>query len=145
MKKILLSIVLVFALAALGLFIGLRVHGFSDRSDSTNAGRKDEPKIADCYHGVVAGADSVFTVKVSSEGQWSGKMSFVNKQKDSSYGTYEGTYENGVLSATYTFWSEGIESVGDYTFTRSGDNFVGSGYTYKPANDCELFTERKPG
>ena len=69
-------------------------------------------------------------------------MSFVFAQKDSSYGTYVATFTDGQLKATYTFWSEGVQSVGDYLFTKSGKNFNGSGYTYLPASDCEKYLTR---
>jgi hypothetical protein len=69
-------------------------------------------------------------------------MAFVFAQKDSSYGTYRGTYENGLLKVAYTFWSEGVQSVGDYQFEKIKNNFKGSGYTYLPASDCQKFLKK---
>jgi hypothetical protein len=105
----------------------------------TKAALVTEPKLAGCYHGHVGDSDSVFNVNSQNEGKVKGSMSFVFAQKDSSYGTYEGTFKNKTLTATYTFWSEGIQSVDTRVFTKDGDNFVGLGYTYLPANDCEKF------
>jgi len=98
-----------------------------------------ETKLARCYHGHVGDSDSVFTVESQGSGVVKGAMAFVFAQKDSSHGTYEGTFVDGVLKAKYLFWSEGVESLGDYVFTKSGENFIGSGYTYSPANDCAAY------
>ena len=140
MKKWYVASVALIVLSA-GVLLGITWY-----SHSSVEGFPPREKLASCYHGVVAGADSVFTVDTQEKnGYVSGKMSFVNKQKDSSYGTYEGTFEDGLLKVKYTFWSEGLQSVGDYSFVQSNKDFVGSGYTYKVANDCDLFTTRKLG
>ena len=70
-----------------------------------------ETKLARCYHGHVGDSDSVFTVESQGSGVVKGAMAFVFAQKDSSHGTYEGTFVDGVLKAKYLFWSEGVESV----------------------------------
>lgn len=98
--------------------------------------------LAPCYHGIVGDSNSVFTVDAQKDGKIKGSMAFVFAQKDSSYGTYQGTYENGKLKATYTFWSEGVQSVGDYEFVKDGDNFKGQGYTYIPSNDCQNYLKK---
>lgn len=69
-------------------------------------------------------------------------MTFVFEQKDSSYGTYEGTFVNDKLIATYTFWSEGLQSVIEYEFIKNGKNFTGQGYIYKPSSDCSIFLKK---
>ena len=147
MKKPVIVVLIVLVFAGGGFYASSVVKEMTVTADKPVPTPSSSPssEFASCYHGVVAGADSVFTVSIDSAGSWSGKMSFVNKEKDSSYGTYKGSYAGGFLTAQYTFWSEGVQSVGDYVFNRDGENFVGSGYTYKPATDCELFTERKPG
>ena len=98
--------------------------------------------LAKCYHGIVGDSNSVFTINEQTGIQVSGEMSFVFAQKDSSYGTFKGTYEKGLLTVAYTFWSEGIQSIGDYEFKKDGANFKGSGYTYLPATDCEKFLKK---
>lgn len=126
-----------FFVILLLIFIGWRVtaalmHATNDRAPLIE-------KLAPCYHGTVGDSDSVFTVDSQYKKKISGSMSFVFAQKDSSYGTYQGTFSDGKMIVTYDFWSEGVESFGDYIFTKDGENFVGSGYVYKPANDCKKF------
>lgn len=119
------------------LFVGLRFSGVLKPSLGDDAPAMEE--LAKCYHGIVGDSDSVFTVESQEGIQISGRMSFVFAQKDSSHGTYEGTYKDGSMKVAYTFWSEGIESIGDYQFIKDGKNFRGSGYVYQPAKDCEKF------
>ena len=99
-------------------------------------------KLAACYHGIVGDSNSVFTVVKQNGNKVSGSMAFVFAQKDSSYGTYEGAFVDGKLKVTYTFWSEGLQSVGDYEFIKNGENFTGQGYIYIPATDCATFLKR---
>ena len=105
-------------------------------------GEKKEVPLAACYHGIVGDSNSVFTIDSQNGEKVSGSMAFVFAQKDSSYGTYDGIFKNDVLTATYTFWSEGIESVGTNVFEKNGENFIGQGYTYLPATDCAQFLKK---
>ena len=105
-------------------------------------GEKKDAPLAACYHGIVGDSNSVFTIDSQNGEKVSGSMSFVFAQKDSSYGTYTGTFKTDVLTATYTFWSEGVQSVGTNVFKKSGENFTGQGYVYKPANDCAMFLKK---
>ena len=105
-------------------------------------GQKKEATLAMCYHGIVGDSNSVFTIDSKQGNQIEGSMAFAFAQKDSSYGTYKGTYENGLMKVSYKFWSEGVESVGNYEFTKVGENFKGSGYIYLPAKDCQKFIKK---
>ena len=107
-----------------------------------SCGEKKEAPLANCYHGIVGDSNSVFTIDSQNGEKVSGSMAFVFAQKDSSYGTYTGTFKDGVLSSTYTFWSEGVQSVGTNVFNKSGENFTGQGYVYKPATDCSDFLKK---
>lgn len=95
-----------------------------------------------CYHGIVGDSNSAFSIDKQDGKKVSGSMAFVFEQKDSSYGTYEGTFVNGKLIATYTFWSEGLQSVSEYEFIKNGKNFTGQGYIYKPSTDCSNFLKK---
>ncbi len=84
--------------------------------------------IVGCY---VAGTDKdVFTMHIASqEGQAvAGDLKFNNFEKDSSSGTFTGTYTNDTLIGDYTFNSEGTTSVMQVAFKKSGQDFV-RGYT----------------
>jgi hypothetical protein len=52
-------------------------------------------------------------------------LSFKNFEKDSSSGTFTGTYNSaGILIADYSFQSEGMSSVMQVAFKKDGDNFI---------------------
>ncbi len=53
-----------------------------------------------------------------------GTLSFKNFEKDSSSGTFVGTYKDGILLGDYTFDSEGSRSVMQVIFQKTGEGFV---------------------
>lgn len=62
---------------------------------------------------------------VSQQGESvSGTLVFKNFQKDSSAGTFIGTYKDGILLGNYSFRSEGMDSVMQVIFKRQGADFV---------------------
>lgn len=92
-----------------------------DESSSTPS---QAASIVGCYR---AGTDKdVFTLHVTSltGTSASGTLEFKNYQKDSSSGVFQGTYDSGVLLGNYSFRSEGMDSVMQVIFKRTGDNFV---------------------
>ena len=135
-KKGLVAVLVLVVLGGAGIFASVK---FGSNKNVSLPPRFEAPKLAACYHGVVGDANSVFTVDKNDEAGVSGRMSFVFAQKDSSYGTFVGQYEEGTLNVKYTFMSEGIESTDPISFVQSGDNFQGSGFTYLPATDCASF------
>lgn len=80
--------------------------------------------IRGCY--ISALAKDVYTLKVDTqEGEnFSGTLQFKNFEKDSSSGTYIGTYVDGVLSGEYAFQSEGLDSKVNTRFKKVGEAFV---------------------
>lgn len=80
--------------------------------------------IEGCY--VAGSANDVYTLNVQNlQGQnVLGTLSFKNFQKDSSSGSISGTYNGQVLLADYSFNSEGVASVMQVIFKKSGDSFI---------------------
>ena len=66
-----------------------------------SCGEKKEAPLAACYHGIVGDSNSVFTIDSQSGEKVSGSMSFVFAQKDSSYGTYTGTFNAGEIGRAH--------------------------------------------
>jgi hypothetical protein len=121
--------------ACLALIFGMAIFFIGKENGKT-------AELAKCYHGIVGDSNSVFTVESNKAGKINGRMAFIFAQKDSSYGTYKGTYENGKLKVVYHFYSEAVWSDGDYEFVRSPEGFTGSGYKYLPSIDCEMFLRK---
>lgn len=80
--------------------------------------------IRGCYVSEI-GKD-VYTLKVTKQKgeQFEGTLQFKNFEKDSSSGTYSGTYTNEILSGEYAFQSEGLDSVITTQFKKEGTQFV---------------------
>lgn len=83
-----------------------------------------EDSIKGCY--IARLGKDVYTLTILSESgeSFDGKLSFKNFEKDSSSGTYKGTYKDGILLGDYSFNSEGMDSVMQVIFKKSGNGFV---------------------
>ena len=85
---------------------------------------EESRSVLGCY---IAGTPKdVYTLHIQSqEGEYaSGTLVFKNFEKDSSSGTFIGTYKSGILLGDYAFQSEGLDSVIQVIFKKSGENFV---------------------
>jgi hypothetical protein len=95
--------------------------------------------IVGCY--VAHNANDVYTLHIESEqaGAVSGTLAFDNFDKDSSSGSLNGTYKNNILLGDYAFRSEGMDSVMQVVFKKSGNDFIRG---YGPVNqDGTRFTD----
>lgn len=80
--------------------------------------------IVGCY---VATIDKdVYTLDIMSQTEENvkGMLSFDNYQKDSSSGTFTGTYKDDILFGQYAFRSEGMDSIIDVVFKKEGSDFI---------------------
>jgi len=113
MKTLKITFIIVVVLGILG-FVWL----------NKNSKEKHEVSIAGCY-AVVFNKD-VYTLNVGSQSgeNFSGTLAFKNFEKDSSSGTFVGTYKNGILLGDYSFQSEGMYSVMQVIFKKTGDDFI---------------------
>ena len=100
-------------------------------SQKNNPPLEQTSSIKGCY--IVTIEKDVYTLTILSQDRetFSGKLSFKNFQKDSSSGTYNGTYKDGILLGDYSFASEGMNSVMQVIFKKSGDDFIRG---YGPVN-----------
>ena len=83
-----------------------------------------QDSIEGCYVATLAKDVYTLTVLDQSGGTFSGNLSFKNFEKDSSSGTYNGTYADGILLGEYAFQSEGMDSVMQVIFKKTGESFV---------------------
>lgn len=126
-KKVLLIIVFVILLA--GAFV------YSQKSQPVlideNSPIVVEDSIVGCY--VATLAKDVYSLKIDSQQgeSFTGTLVFKNFEKDSSSGTYAGTYKDGILLGDYSFQSEGMFSVMQVIFKKSGPDFIRG---YGPVN-----------
>jgi hypothetical protein len=86
--------------------------------------RTEGDSIVGCY--VSRTGRDVYTLNIAEQKgeEVYGKLSFKNFEKDSSSGTFDGVYKDGVLLGEYAFQSEGTDSVMEVAFQRSGQDFV---------------------
>lgn len=82
------------------------------------------PDIRGCY--VAYLAKDVYTLNVQSQtgADFTGTLQFKNFEKDSSYGTYVGTYKDDILLGEYAFTSEGMDSLMQVIFKKVPEGFV---------------------
>lgn len=91
-----------------------------------------QESVVGCY--AMNSDKDVYTLNITSQEdiQVSGALAFKNYEKDSSRGTFAGTYNQGILLGDYAFQSEGMDSVMQVAFKKSGDDFIRG---YGPVTD----------
>jgi hypothetical protein len=83
-----------------------------------------EKSVVGCYEAHL-GKDLYSLAILSQQGEtFEGTLRFKNFEKDSSSGTFKGTYKDGILLGDYSFQSEGMDSVMQVIFKSSGDGFI---------------------
>ena len=83
-----------------------------------------EKSVVGCYEAQL-GKDLYSLAILSQVGEtFEGTLRFKNYQKDSSSGPYIGTYIDGILFGEYSFQSEGMDSLIQVIFKKSGDGFI---------------------
>ena len=93
-------------------------------------------KLQSCYHATVGNSSSLLQIKDPTADQLTGDLIFQNYEKDSSYGDFVGKYEDNKLTTSFTYQSEGTESVREIIFTKDANNLAGDGFTYTPSENC---------
>jgi hypothetical protein len=96
----------------------------------------NDANLATCYHGTVGDSSSLLQISEQSASDIKGSLIFQNYEKDSSYGDFVGKYADNKLTASFTFQSEGTESVREIIFTKDANNLAGDGFTYTPSENC---------
>jgi hypothetical protein len=96
-----------------------------------------DTNLATCYHALVGSSNSLLQITDQKNSDISGSLIFQNYEKDSSFGTFTGKYADNKLTTSFTFESEGSESVRDITFIKEGEKLTGDGFEYKPVADCK--------
>lgn len=108
------------------IIFGSFIYYFTTNHTPANQGTPvvTEDSIKGCY--IAHLAKDVYTLTIlSQDGEsFNGKLSFKNFEKDSSSGTYVGTYKNEILLGDYSFNSEGMDSVMQVIFKKSGNSFI---------------------
>ena len=96
----------------------------------------NDANLATCYHGIVGNSNSLIQISEQSASDIKGSLLFQNYEKDSSYGDFVGKYEDNKLTTSFTYQSEGTESVREIIFTRDGKSLSGDGFIYTPTEEC---------
>lgn len=124
----------VIIIVVIVILIGLVIYFNHKRSDKEVLVPTQEP-IVGCY--VDHLGQDVYTLKIISQefGNFNGTLSFKNFEKDSSSGSYIGTYNDGILLGEYSFRSEGMDSVRQVIFKKSGNSFIEGFGEYDEAGD----------
>lgn len=96
--------------------------------------------IVGCYVGSLAKDNYLIEINSQDNNKVRATIAYLNYQKDSSRGSFDGRYTNGILNGIYTFQSEGLESVRELFFKGDKAGFVAG---YGPAEmrgDISYFT-----
>jgi hypothetical protein len=111
---------IIIGLVLLGLIIWGVVH-YNKQASPANTTAET---VTGCYISKLN--KDVYTLKIDSQnGQdIEGSLNYKNFEKDSSSGSLNGTYKNGIIVGDYTFDSEGMHSIRQVTFKKVPTGFV---------------------
>jgi hypothetical protein len=104
---------------------------------------KPSPEVVSIVGCYVSRTDkNVYTLNIQSQNDssFSGTMHYDNFQFDDSSGTYNGSYKNEILLGDYSFTSEGMDSVRELTFKKTGEDFVQGFGDYITVGDRQVFS-----
>ena len=116
--------ILVAAFAGLGLTACEKATDKAVSSkDTLIAVDRNASSIQECY-AFVQQKDTI-ALEIDQDGaKVSGNLHFKNYEKDSSHGPVEGEYAGDTLKLEYTFQSEGMTSVREVRFLKSGNSLL---------------------
>ena len=98
-----------------------------------------EDSIKGCYLATIAKDRYLLAVTAVDGQNVEGSLQYKNFEKDSSRGTFSGTYTDGILMGEYAFASEGMDSVMQVLFKKTDQGFVrGFGETKTEGNKVTL-------
>lgn len=100
-----------------------------------------EDSILGCYVATLSKDIYTMTLLGETQGKIFGRLAFNNYEKDSSSGTFEGTYNDGILLGNYSFDSEGSHSDMQVVFKKVGETFVRGYGDVKNEGDKVLFKD----
>ena len=105
------------------IIIGIFTYFYSTKTDPVIS-LNPPPSIKGCY--VARLEKDVYSLAILSQNgeSFEGTLVFKNFEKDSSSGTYKGTYKNGILLGKYSFQEEGTNSVMEVIFKKQGSDFI---------------------
>ena len=98
-----------------------------------------ETSIVGCY--VATLGKDVYTLTITSQqnNAVAGTLQYKNFEKDSSSGSFMGTFSDNTLLGEYTFNSEGMQSVRQVIFKHEGDTFIQGFGVVETTGDREHF------
>jgi hypothetical protein len=125
------------AFAAASLLLLAACHEQTTQVPATQPTTSTGPQ---CYAYTFA-KDTVRLTLATTQPTVTGQLTYHYLAKDRNQGTIQGTMHGDTLLATYTFQSEGIQSVREVAFVRRGPGFV-EGYGNIAEHNGQLIFER---
>lgn len=119
MKKILILIIIIGAIA-----FAFSKMGPKENIEISTSPIAETASIEGCYVARLSKDVYILNIQSENEGQIAGTLAYNNFEKDSSRGIINGTFSNNLLIAEYAFSSEGMDSIRQVAFKKTGDNFV---------------------
>lgn len=116
-------IMFIIVIAVLGAFV-YYLNNTKAPVTEENPSVAKEDSLVGCY--VAHLSKDVYTLNIQSSNNTEviGALAYNNYQKDSSSGSFKGTFQNDILLGKYSFDSEGSHSERQVIFKKIGDNFI---------------------
>jgi hypothetical protein len=137
--KIVLSFLIIILLLAGGYF-------FSKKNETVNIVVDNNPapqisSIKGCYVAHLSKDVYVLDIESQTDGSVTGMLAYNNYQKDSSSGSFTGTYDGSILLGNYSFDSEGMHSDRQVIFKKADNGFIQGFGAVTTIGNKEVFTD----
>ncbi len=136
MKNTYIVTILVVIAIILGFFWFTKNKGILNPLTSNEAS-----SIEGCYLRRLEKDVYTLVIQYEKRGNVSGALAYNNYQKDSSSGSFAGTFANDILLGNYSFDSEGMHSDRQVIFKKVGNNFIQGFGPVKVVGSKEEFTD----
>lgn len=129
--------------AATVIIAGILVYFFTQTPITTvdTGSTQSGESLIGCY--VVRREKSVYTLTIAQQygSRINGTLTYKNFEMDSSSGSFEGTYADGILIGYYSFSSEGEDSVRQMVFKKVGNSFLQGFGQVRTEGNREVFID----
>ena len=137
--------VTILVLAVVVAILWFAPGGIRDNSANTptnmatpTASAEPDISLAECYYGLVGQDQLLMKIDLIESENIRAKINYQFLNKDSSWGFLIGKVSANKITGTFTYFAEGALSTRELTYTKSGENYIGDGFTLKPSNECVL-------
>ena len=129
---------IVGALLIIGIGAWLVPMKFDAKPKPTQASSANFVELAPCYYGILGKDQVLLKIENNLHGMVRAKLNYQFFEKDSSWGSFTGSFNDTSLSGSFNYYAEGSLSTRAIRYVFNANSLSGDGFTLNPSTDCSL-------